>query len=153
MASVLGAESGNRRDAARFYDISNEVGVVTLLREGRVGFPTDVLISIILSISNQTVRPDFVTSVELPTRHLSGHQWIMMTYSNSPHSGRQVAYSVIRSLQAQLACRRDPRLAHSFLDELATIEAFQLRVFRGRMHHCFGPQVAQQHVALLGQFS
>ena len=68
------------------YNISNDVGVVkcfaelfflkskTLLRDCRVGSPTDVLSSMILSISNQTARPDFVTSVELPTRHLSGHQ-------------------------------------------------------------------------------
>src|SRR4030095_150207 len=104
---------------------------------------------------------------------------IMMTYSNSPHSGRQVAYSVTRSLRcrttvesrhtcvgfpalpqlaaatelfvinlvahhdpqpdAQFARCRDPGLAHSFLDELATIEAFQLGIFGGRMHHRFGP--------------
>src|SRR5678816_2723347 len=132
-----------------------------------------MFISIVLFVSNQTARPDFVSSVELPTRHLSGQRWIMMTYSNSPHSGRQVAYSVTRSLRcrttvvirhtcmgfpalpqlsaatelfiinlvaqhdpkpdAQFTCRRDPRLAHSFLDEFATIEAFQLRVLRGRM--------------------
>ena len=30
----------------------------------------------------------------------------------------------------QFACRRDPGLAHSFLDELAPIEAFQFRIFR-----------------------
>ena len=32
-----------------------------------------------------------------------------------------------------------PRLAHSFLDELATIETFQLRIFPDRMYRCFGP--------------
>src|SRR4029077_17967280 len=53
----------------------------------------------------------------------------------------------------QFACRCDPCLAHSFLDELATLEALQLRVFPYRMHPCFGPQIAQQGVALLGQFS
>src|SRR5207245_9438855 len=118
---------------------------------------------------------------------------IMMTYSNSPHSGRRVAYSVTRSLQCrttvviwhsrmrcpalpllsaaaelfvinlvaqhdpqadtQFVCRRNPRLAHPFLDKLATIEAFQLRVFHYRMDRRFGPQIAQQRVALLGQFS
>ena len=117
---------------------------------------------------------------------------IMMTYSNSPHSGRRVAYSVTRSLQCrttvviwhsrmgfpalpllsaaaelfvvnlvaqhdpqadtQFARRRNPRLAHPFLDKLATIEAFQLRIFSYRMDRRFGPQIAQQRVALLGQF-
>jgi hypothetical protein len=43
----------------------------------------------------------------------------------------------------QLPRRRDPRLAHSFLDELAPIEAFQLRVFPYRMHRRLGPQIAQ----------
>src|SRR2546422_5657925 len=117
---------------------------------------------------------------------------IMMTYSNSPHSGRRVAYSVTRSLQcrttvviwhsrmgfpalpllsaaeelfvvnlvaqhdpqadSQFARRRNPRLALPFLDKLATIEAFQLRIFSYRMDRGFGPQIAQQRVALLGQF-
>ena len=54
---------------------------------------------------------------------------------------------------AQFAGRRDPRLAHSFLDELATVEAFQLRVFLHRMHRRFHPQIAQQRVALLGYLS
>ena len=93
----------------------------------------------------------------------------MMTYSNSPHSGRRVAYSVTRSLRCmttveiwhsrmrfpalplqsaaaelvvvnlvaqhdpqantQFVGRRNSRLAHPFLDKLATIEAFQLRIF------------------------
>src|ERR1700680_1219479 len=110
--------------------------------------------------------------------------WIMMTYSNSPHSGRRVAYSVTRSLQGrttvvvrhprmgfpalpllsaaaelfvinlvaqhdpqpdpQFARRRDPRLPHSFLDELAAVETFQLRIFPYRMYRRFGPQIAQQ---------
>jgi len=46
----------------------------TLLRDRRVGPPTDVRISIILSMSNQTAQRDFVISVELSTKHLSGHQ-------------------------------------------------------------------------------
>src|SRR3979411_2681558 len=97
----------------------------------------------------------------------------MMTYSNSPHSGRRVDYSVARSLRCrttvviwhsrmgfpalpllsaaaelfvinlvaqhdpqadtQFVCRRNPRLAHPFLDKLATIETFQLRIFSYRM--------------------
>ena len=117
---------------------------------------------------------------------------IMMTYSNSPHSGRRVAYSVTRSLQCrttvviwhsrmgfpalpllsaaaelfvvnlvaqhdpqadtQFARRRNPRLAHPFLDKLATIEAFQLRIFSYRMDRRFGPQIAQQRVASLVSF-
>src|SRR2546430_3796386 len=117
---------------------------------------------------------------------------IMMTYSNSPHSGRRVAYSVTRSLQCrttvviwhsrmgfpalpplsaatelfvvnlvaqhdpqadtQFVRRRNPRLAHPFLDKLATIEAFQFWIFSYRMDRRFGPQIAQQRVALLGQF-
>src|SRR5882762_656090 len=40
---------------------------------------------------------------------------------------------------AQFARRCDPGLAHSFLDELAPVEAFQFRVFPYRMHHRFGP--------------
>jgi hypothetical protein len=47
--------------------------------------------------------------------------------------------------------RRDPRLAHSVLDQLATIESFQLWVFSYGMQRRFGPQVAQQRIALLGQ--
>src|SRR2546430_14907407 len=47
--------------------------------------------------------------------------------------------------------RRDPGLAHSFLDQLATIESFQLRVFSYGMQRRFGPQIAQQRIALLGQ--
>ena len=54
---------------------------------------------------------------------------------------------------AQLAGRFDPGFAHSFLDQLAPIEAFQLWVFPHRMHRRFGPQIAQQRVTLLGQFS
>jgi hypothetical protein len=54
---------------------------------------------------------------------------------------------------AWFACRRDPCLAHSFLDELPPIEAFKLRIFLNRMHGRFGPQIAQQGVAFLGQFS
>src|SRR5207302_2106554 len=49
---------------------------------------------------------------------------------------------------SQFPGRRDPGLAHSFLDELAPIEAFQLRVFPYCVHRRFGPQVAQQRVAL-----
>src|SRR5438132_9052984 len=52
----------------------------------------------------------------------------------------------------QFVRRRNPRLAHPFLDKLATIEAFQLRIFSYRMDRRFGPQIAQQRVALLGQF-
>src|SRR6266852_3564726 len=52
----------------------------------------------------------------------------------------------------QFVCRRNPRLAHPFLDKLATLEAFQLRIFSYRMDRRFGPQIAQQRVALLGQF-
>src|SRR4029078_731659 len=44
---------------------------------------------------------------------------------------------------AEFARRCDPRLAHSFLDELATIEPFQLRVFPAGVHPRFGPQIAQ----------
>src|SRR6266540_265733 len=47
--------------------------------------------------------------------------------------------------------RRDPGLAHSFLDQLATIESFQLWVFSYGMQRRFGPQIAQQRIALLGQ--
>jgi hypothetical protein len=54
---------------------------------------------------------------------------------------------------AQFACRRDPRLSHSLLDELAPIETLYLQVFSYRMHGRFGPQIAQQRVAFLGQFS
>jgi len=51
---------------------------------------------------------------------------------------------------SKFARRRDPRLAHSFLDQLAAIESFQLRVFSYCMHRRFRPQIAQQRVALLG---
>jgi hypothetical protein len=68
------------------FNISNDVGVVkwlaelfflvssTLLRNDRVGSPTDVLGSISFCRS-PTIRLGliFVTSVEWPTRHLSGH--------------------------------------------------------------------------------
>src|SRR2546426_999652 len=54
---------------------------------------------------------------------------------------------------AKLSCRGDPRLAHPFLDELAPVEASQLRVFLYRMHHRFGPQIAQQRVAFLAHLS
>jgi hypothetical protein len=47
----------------------------------------------------------------------------------------------------QIAGRCDPGFAHSFLDELAPMEAFQLRVLRHSMHRRFGPQVAQQCVS------
>ena len=43
----------------------------------------------------------------------------------------------------QLPCCRDSRLAHSFLNELAPIEAFQLRIFSNCMQRRFRPQVAQ----------
>src|SRR2546430_13717552 len=43
----------------------------------------------------------------------------------------------------QFVRRRNPRLAHPFLDKLATIEAFQLRIFSYRMDRRFGPQIAQ----------
>ena len=56
-------------------------------------------------------------------------------------------------LDAQFARCRDRLLAHSFLDELATVESFQLRVFSRGMHGSFRPQIAQQRVALLGHFS
>src|SRR6516162_1177385 len=39
----------------------------------------------------------------------------------------------------QFAGGRDPRLAHSFLDELASIESFQLWVFSGCMHRRLRP--------------
>src|SRR5499427_9972228 len=43
---------------------------------------------------------------------------------------------------SKFAGGRDPRFAHSFLDELAPIETFQFRVFPHRMHCRFGPQIA-----------
>jgi hypothetical protein len=45
--------------------------------------------------------------------------------------------------------RHNPRLAHPFLDKLATIEAFQFRIFSYRMDRRFAPQITQQRVALL----
>src|SRR5205814_1014124 len=51
---------------------------------------------------------------------------------------------------SKFPCGRDPGLAHSFLDELATVESFQLRIVSYGMHRRFGPQIAQQRVALLG---
>src|SRR5438067_1950685 len=54
---------------------------------------------------------------------------------------------------AEFARSCNPRLAHSFLDEFATIEPFQLRVFPGCMHHCFCPQITQQRIALLAHLS
>src|SRR5882672_10223925 len=54
---------------------------------------------------------------------------------------------------AQFPGCRHPGLAHSFLNELATIEAFQLRVFPYRVHRCFGPEITQQGIALLGHLS
>src|ERR1700694_3767621 len=42
----------------------------------------------------------------------------------------------------QFVRRRNPCLAHPFLDQLATIEAFQLRIFSYRMDRRFGPQIA-----------
>jgi len=51
---------------------------------------------------------------------------------------------------SKFPCGRDPGLAHSFLDELAPVESFQLRVVSYCMHRRFGPQIAQQRVALLG---
>ena len=61
-------------------------------------------VSIILSIPNQTARPYFVTSVELAHQTSLRSPWTMMTYSNSPHSGRQAAYSLTRSLRWQDHC-------------------------------------------------
>jgi hypothetical protein len=52
----------------------------------------------------------------------------------------------------QFVRRRNPRLAHPFLEKLATIEAFQFWIFSYRMNRRFGPQIAQQRVALFGQF-
>ena len=52
-----------------------------------------------------------------------------------------------------LSSRCDPSLAHSFLNECAPMEAFQLWVFPDRMHGRFGPQIGQQRVALLGHLS
>ena len=54
---------------------------------------------------------------------------------------------------AKFTRRCDPCLAHSFLDELATVEPFQFSVFLYCMHHRFRPQIAQQRVALLGHLS
>jgi hypothetical protein len=54
---------------------------------------------------------------------------------------------------SQFASRCDPRFSHSLLHQLATIEALQLPIFLYRMHRCFRPQIAQQLVAFLGQFS
>ena len=51
----------------------------------------------------------------------------------------------------QFAGRCDPGFAHSFLDELAPIEAFQLRVFPDCMQRRFG--LAQQGVAFLGHLA
>jgi hypothetical protein len=54
---------------------------------------------------------------------------------------------------AQLACRRHPRLAHSFLDQLAPIETLQLWVLDRSMQRRFRLQITQQRVALLGHLS
>ncbi len=43
----------------------------------------------------------------------------------------------------QFVRRCNPRLAHPFLDKLATIEAFQFRIFSYRVDRRFGPQIAQ----------
>ena len=44
---------------------------------------------------------------------------------------------------SQFASRGDPGFSHSFLHQLATIEAFQLRIVLYRMERCFRPQIAQ----------
>ena len=61
-------------------------------------------VSIIFFIPNQTARPYFVTSVELVHQTSLRSPWTMMTYSNSPHSGRQASYSLTRSLRWQDHC-------------------------------------------------
>ena len=52
----------------------------------------------------------------------------------------------------QFASSSDPRLAHPFLDQIATIERFSSGSFLYRMDRGFDPQIAQQPVALLDPF-
>ena len=54
---------------------------------------------------------------------------------------------------AQLACCRNPGLAHSFLDELAPVEAFQFCVLDHGMQRGFDSQVTEQRIAFFGQLS
>jgi hypothetical protein len=53
---------------------------------------------------------------------------------------------------SKFPCSRDPGLAHSFLDELATIESFQLRVVSYGMHRRFGPQIGSGELPCLVMF-
>jgi hypothetical protein len=53
----------------------------------------------------------------------------------------------------QFARYGDPGFSHSFLHQLATIEALQICIFLYCTHRRFRPQIAQQLVAFLGQFS
>lgn len=54
---------------------------------------------------------------------------------------------------SKFPCGRDLGLAHSFLDELVTVESFNLRVVSYCMHGRFDPQIAQQRVASLGHWN
>src|SRR6266853_674280 len=96
-------------------------------------------------------RPVFTSSdlVALPTRHLPGHcscrTTVVIWHSRMGFPALPLLSAAAELLVVNLVAqhdpqadtqfvrRRNPRLAHPFLDKLATIEAFQLRIFSYRM--------------------